>query len=335
MLATLGCTGLLFAGCVTGRSARMESSAARLPPAQRTASVLPEPAAKVNTKALRNALVDFEFSGQDARHGMAPGGRMTPQQARHWVKMLASVDSYLSGDASEVTVEALSQTRAILETELGRDAAVYGDFPPLLADSITEHEAQLAVRAIQLHPPEWKRDPKLKFEWPVEPVRVTSLFGRRFHPIERRFKSHEGLDLAAEPGQLVCAAGPGRVHRAGWFGNYGFQVEVVHGGGLITRYSHLLQPLVEVGDAVDGGDVLGLAGSTGASTGPHLHFEVWRKGRAMDPLREMRFVRGMVPEVLVSRQARMQPLKRRPDKPLRAEKSVEPRAVPTPLASAL
>jgi murein DD-endopeptidase MepM/ murein hydrolase activator NlpD len=119
----------------------------------------------------------------------------------------------------------------------------------------------------------------------VAPVAVTSLFGRRLHPITGTLQAHQGLDLAASEGQLVATAGRGTVVRAGWCGGYGLQVEVVHAGGVHTRYGHLSRILVEPGDALEPGDVVGLAGTTGLSTGPHLHFELWRAGRALDPLR--------------------------------------------------
>jgi murein DD-endopeptidase MepM/ murein hydrolase activator NlpD len=116
---------------------------------------------------------------------------------------------------------------------------------------------------------------------------VTSLFGRRLHPISRTFKLHLGVDLAAADGQLVSSAGVGTVIRAELTGGHGLHVEVQHAGGVSTRYSHLSEVLVVVGSQVRRGDTIGLAGSTGSSTGPHLHFEFWRDGKPMDPLEQM------------------------------------------------
>jgi murein DD-endopeptidase MepM/ murein hydrolase activator NlpD len=124
----------------------------------------------------------------------------------------------------------------------------------------------------------------LVLDWPVEPVAVTSGFGRRNHPVTGRVRRHLGLDLAASEGQVVSTAGRGRVVRAGWRRGYGLQVEVVHPGGVHTRYGHLSRVLVEKGALLEPGDLVGLAGNTGLSTGPHLHFELWREGRAQDPL---------------------------------------------------
>jgi murein DD-endopeptidase MepM/ murein hydrolase activator NlpD len=313
--ATLLVASWLVIGCASLHGAiPFEEAMAQPPPASAPAKAAaaesssgdPQRAASpaVTSEALRNALVEFQFGAQDARHAQSDGAAMPKSQARRWTDVLSLVDAYLGESGPLVTADQLNQTRSILEAELDKDAKIFGDFPADLADSIAEHEAELAVRAISLHPPEWKRDARAKFEWPIEPVHVTSLFGRRFHPIDGRFKRHEGLDLAAEPGQLISAAGPGVVRKAGWNGNYGYQVEVMHGGGVMTRYSHLLQPLVEVGDLVDAGDILGLAGSTGYSTGPHLHFEVWRRGKALDPLRMMHFVGGVTPDLSAARKAR-------------------------------
>ena len=110
----------------------------------------------------------------------------------------------------------------------------------------------------------------------IQPVRVTSLFGRRFHPIFKRYREHQGLDLAAVTGQDVFAAQGGTVIAAGPAGGHGNQVQLQHAGGLVTRYSHLSRILVRVGDALSRGERLGLAGRTGDATGPHLHFELWR-----------------------------------------------------------
>nr|WP_228530827.1 MULTISPECIES: M23 family metallopeptidase [Myxococcaceae] len=93
------------------------------------------------------------------------------------------------------------------------------------------------------------------------------------------------MDLAAREGTLVATAAEGVVLSAGWCGGYGLQVEVLHPDGLHSRYGHLSRILVEPGMVLEAGVVLGLVGSTGLSTGPHLHFELWRAGHALDPLR--------------------------------------------------
>jgi murein DD-endopeptidase MepM/ murein hydrolase activator NlpD len=93
--------------------------------------------------------------------------------------------------------------------------------------------------------------------------------------------------LKARTGQAVVAAAPGVVLRAGRSGGHGLLVEVLHAGGLRTCYSHLSAALVSPGIRVETGSALGLAGSTGRATGPHLHFEVWRGSEPVDPLAEL------------------------------------------------
>jgi len=113
--------------------------------------------------------------------------------------------------------------------------------------------------------------------------RVTSGYGTRMHPLLGHARFHRGIDLAAAMGTPIRAAADGRVVRAGWRGGYGRQVALAHGHGLDTSYSHLSRILARPGEAVRRGQVIGLAGSSGLSTGPHVHFEAARNGRPIDP----------------------------------------------------
>jgi murein DD-endopeptidase MepM/ murein hydrolase activator NlpD len=112
---------------------------------------------------------------------------------------------------------------------------------------------------------------------------VTSGFGARVHPIYGDVRVHKGLDLSARSGEAVHAAAGGVVVEAGWQGGYGNAVLIDHGNGLATFYAHNSRNEVEIGQRVRAGDVIALAGSTGASTGPHVHFEVRVNGQAVDP----------------------------------------------------
>ncbi|MDI3280663.1 MAG: peptidoglycan DD-metalloendopeptidase family protein [Bacillota bacterium] len=125
---------------------------------------------------------------------------------------------------------------------------------------------------------------KLKgtFLWPVR-GRVTSEFGWRVHPIFKTRLFHEGLDLAVPMGTPVKAAAPGQVILSGWAGGYGKTVIIDHGGGVSTLYGHNSRLKVAVGDQVAAGEVIAEAGSTGFSTGPHVHFEVRVNGVPVDP----------------------------------------------------
>lgn len=118
--------------------------------------------------------------------------------------------------------------------------------------------------------------------------RLSSDFGKRVHPVTGAHSFHEGLDVAAATGTEVGVAGAGVVVRAEKAGNYGNIVVVDHGGGLETRYAHLDEIGVQVGQQMAPGEVVGTVGATGRVTGAHLHFEVRRGGKAIDPKGEMR-----------------------------------------------
>jgi len=113
---------------------------------------------------------------------------------------------------------------------------------------------------------------------------VTSLFGWRFHPILGYERFHAGIDFGAEYGSLIRAADSGQVIFAGWYGGYGYAVILDHGNGLTTLYSHASDLYVLEGEAVQQGQGIAAVGSTGLSTGPHLHFEVRQNGEPVDPL---------------------------------------------------
>lgn len=117
---------------------------------------------------------------------------------------------------------------------------------------------------------------------------VMSGFGVRRDPFTRGLAMHSGVDLREEPGAPARATAAGRVIEADWSGGYGRMVEVDHGGGLITRYAHLSRIAVKPGEWVARGQIVGRVGSTGRSTGPHLHYETHLDGKPVNPLRFMR-----------------------------------------------
>lgn len=121
----------------------------------------------------------------------------------------------------------------------------------------------------------------------ISPSVISSLFGARVHPVTGQTRFHQGTDLAAPEGTPVVAAFSGRVEIAGWLGGYGLIVVISHGDTHETRYAHLSEVLVKSGQEVKQGTVIGLVGSTGMATGPHLHFEIWQKMQeglvAIDP----------------------------------------------------
>jgi peptidoglycan hydrolase FlgJ len=113
---------------------------------------------------------------------------------------------------------------------------------------------------------------------------ISSSFGLRKDPFSNQVKFHRGIDLAAPEGMKVVAALPGKVVSAGYESGYGNTVLIEHEGGIRTRYGHLASINVRQGDVVTSENSLGTVGSTGRSTGPHLHFEVIRMGKQVDPL---------------------------------------------------
>jgi murein DD-endopeptidase MepM/ murein hydrolase activator NlpD len=119
-------------------------------------------------------------------------------------------------------------------------------------------------------------------QWPVAGS-VTSQFGERKDPLGRGRDFHPGLDIAADEGSPITAAAAGRVIAAGPEGGYGNLIVVDNGNGVTTRYGHCSQIYARVGDTVSAGQPIGAVGSTGRSTGPHLHFEVRMNDTPVDP----------------------------------------------------
>lgn len=118
----------------------------------------------------------------------------------------------------------------------------------------------------------------------VRPTAITSGFGMRRHPILGQWRSHLGVDMAAPSGSPVLSPGAGTVRSAGWQGGYGLTVTVEHANGIVTRYAHLSGVAVSSGQRIGKGAVIGLVGSTGRSTGAHLHYETWVNGQPVNPL---------------------------------------------------
>jgi murein DD-endopeptidase MepM/ murein hydrolase activator NlpD len=120
------------------------------------------------------------------------------------------------------------------------------------------------------------------FSWPVTGT-ITSPFGWRSNPFGGAPEFHQGLDIAAPSGTTVTAAAGGTVIMAQWYGGYGNYILIDHGGGYSTGYGHLSAIYVTTGQSVQRGQAIGAVGSTGQSTGPHLHFEVRIAGKPVDP----------------------------------------------------
>jgi len=119
---------------------------------------------------------------------------------------------------------------------------------------------------------------------PVEGAALTSGYGMRWHPVLGGRRQHKGVDLAEPMGTPVYATADGAISRAEWFSSYGLYISIEHGGNIQTRYGHLSRLNVAAGQIVHKGDLIGFVGTTGRSTGPHLHYEVRIAGTAVNPV---------------------------------------------------
>ncbi|SDB83013.1 Peptidase family M23 [Pelagirhabdus alkalitolerans] len=125
--------------------------------------------------------------------------------------------------------------------------------------------------------------------WPTEPNTITSDFGPRNDPFSQAESFHTGIDVRGATGTPIYAAANGTVTLARRYGGYGKTIKIDHGGHFETLYAHLSSIDVDVGDSVEKGEEIGALGSTGRSTGPHLHYEVIENGEPVDPEYYMNF----------------------------------------------
>ena len=164
---------------------------------------------------------------------------------------------------------------------------------PAVQDSMEVTLLNTAVSYAQIEqmllyfPPESKQVNRLPsvlpIDLPVEAFRITSPFGPRSHPIRQHTQFHAGIDVRAAPGQVVKATAEGRVIRAGYDAGLGAYVHIRHAFGFETVYGHLSAFCVRPGDAVVRNQEIGRVGSTGQTTGPHLHYVIKKNGSAIDP----------------------------------------------------
>jgi murein DD-endopeptidase MepM/ murein hydrolase activator NlpD len=204
-------------------------------------------------------------------------------------------------DALEHKAKANSQrwSRIVAETGMpanrfvtdGKSAAQGGPLVPMSSRQGGLFEQKLSQTQFAIQ--QAQRIRKVVTALPIDrplPVEheTTSTFGARTDPFTRSMAMHTGIDFRAPTGAAVRATGAGKVIDAGRMGGYGNMVEIDHGHGVTTRYAHLSSIGVDAGDTVTKGAIIGHVGSTGRSTGPHLHYETRIDGEATDPLRFMR-----------------------------------------------
>ncbi len=221
----------------------------------------------------------------------------------------ATAEATLARDAANQKAEEMKGVVAKIEADLAKikanAAAVASDLKEVAADLAAQEKAEdeLNKEAERIGSVIYKLQQKLAAEnaarkagggwtWPVPGhTTITSAFGWRIHPVYHYKKFHSGIDISAPLGTKVVAARSGTVllvsnpvqgrNYGGWgYGNY---IVIDHGDSKATLYGHLKQTKVSVGDEVNAGDLIGLVGSTGTSTGPHLHFEVRVNGTTVNP----------------------------------------------------
>ena len=232
---------------------------------------------RVDRLALRNAQLEFENAAYEAAanrvSGQMPSLRATlsvlAQRTATDPDLGDSVDLLLEGantstDLSDQdTLDAAGETLDRLHALLGSiDGALQG----------VRHGVAFREAAADAAPVIWPAD-----GW------ISAGYGYRTDPFTGRRDFHPAVDISAHKGAPVYATGTGRVVSAARNGGYGNLMEVDHGFGLLTRYGHLSEFSVAVGDTVVRGDVIGRVGNTGRATGHHVHYEVWVNGRTLNP----------------------------------------------------
>jgi murein DD-endopeptidase MepM/ murein hydrolase activator NlpD len=195
------------------------------------------------------------------------------------IESIAQIKTKL--DSELMALEGIKRDKQLDQQAMENDEALY--LREIRENEQENKRIQEQIRAISRAGTGYKGEWKGKFHKPC-PGPITSGFGYRNHPIFKRRKFHAGVDIGAPLGTPVHPGGKGKVIATGVMGGYGNAVVVDHGGGRTTLYGHLSKITCSAGDEVDTSDVIGKVGSTGNSTGNHLHFEVRINGTAVDPL---------------------------------------------------
>lgn len=202
-------------------------------------------------------------------------------------RVTKAVGIALAGFASLAAQPALANTSAATAADLPAPVKEIGttgitdgdeDFSKLFAqweslDGTTERRAPTASASVSV-----------PSRMPLDRATLTSDYGMRTHPVLGGRRAHKGIDLAAPTGTPVYATADGVVSRADRFSSYGLYISIEHGGKMQTRFAHLSRLNVAAGQQVKKGELIGFVGSTGRSTGPHLHYEVRVDGQAVNPV---------------------------------------------------
>jgi murein DD-endopeptidase MepM/ murein hydrolase activator NlpD len=212
--------------------------------------------------------------------------RFWPERMRSaWSGLLLYLDDALDRAPGDFPSPLLLRTNIALEAELDLTTGQYGPMPEFIHGAYDRVRKHVRRHLRSPDSPSIEKRAPMAFHWPLNPPLVTSKFGDRQDPIldEGAIRFHGGVDLAGVTGDLVGAAAPGRVQFAGWLAGTGNTVIVRHPQGWVSFYGHLAELLVAARAHVATGTPVGMVGSTGRSTGPHLHFELRKNGVHVDP----------------------------------------------------
>ena len=235
---------------------------------------------------------------QHARKAYGSGARARTKRRVGWRDFLDNVDLACEKEPSTADMGAFIRARVTIEAELEMDERYNRIMDEAIAkrarDSIhfvDSRVRELRMAAFRLDVPDapsrYKGKP-IVLRDPLRSLRITSKFGPRRDPLDGRRRFHAGVDFGAPYGERIRAAAFGTIVFADKLGGHGLHVVVDHGNGYKTHYSHLERIIVKTGQMVETGDVVGLVGSTGRSTGPHLHFALTnRYGSYLDPIKHL------------------------------------------------
>jgi murein DD-endopeptidase MepM/ murein hydrolase activator NlpD len=188
-------------------------------------------------------------------------------------------------ETADAIAEAMREAGLTVEIDEGANDAVGGPLLPVSVDVDFDARVRELDEALAKLESVKARASAVPIHNPAPGRSISSSFGVRRDPLLRTPAMHAGIDFRTPTGTPILSAGAGTVIRAGWAGGYGRMVEIDHGDGLTTRYAHMSRLKVSKGQRIETGVIVGEAGSSGRSTGPHLHYEVRRNGKAIDPLR--------------------------------------------------
>lgn len=192
----------------------------------------------------------------------------------------------------ETESKARDKAKAISQINISR-ADVEGDLQEykLKLDQLEKQEDELIKQSEAINREIKNLMSKKKYsggtmKWPISLsyTSISSSFGNRYHPVLKKYKLHTGIDIRAGMGVSITAAAKGKVIVSGWRTGYGNTVIIDHGGGIATLYGHASKLLVKIGEEVKAGQTIAKVGTTGWSTGPHLHFEVIKNSIPVNPL---------------------------------------------------